>query len=115
MGSEYAKLLLGKENPTVGLLNIGEEETKGNEQVLSTYPLLQQLKTVNFIGNVEGRDIPRGTRCGAASRSGAAVPRSGNRGPGRRHQRRGPRRRHIVRLGHGDQFKPGRDLRGERP
>ncbi|MPN36243.1 Phosphate acyltransferase [bioreactor metagenome] len=45
----------------MGLLNIGEEETKGNEQALSTYPLLKQLKTVNFIGNVEGRDIPKGT------------------------------------------------------
>ena len=59
-------------------------------------------------------DIPRGARCGAASRSEAAVPRSGDRSPGRRYQRRGPRRRHIVRLGHGDQFKPGRDLRRER-
>ena len=61
MGAIYAEYVLGMANPRVGLLNIGEEETKGNEQVLSTYPLLQQLKTVNFIGNVEGRDIPRGT------------------------------------------------------
>ena len=49
MGSEYAKLLLGKENPTVGLLNIGEEATKGNDVVLATYPI-----------NIEGRDIPKG-------------------------------------------------------
>ena len=41
MGAEYAKLLLGKENPTVGLLNIGEEATKGNEVVLATYPILE--------------------------------------------------------------------------
>ena len=40
MGSEYAKLLLGKEEPTVGLLNIGEEATKGNDVVLATYPIL---------------------------------------------------------------------------
>lgn len=61
MGSEYAKLLLGKENPTVGLLNIGEEATKGNDVVLATYPILEKMKTINFKGNVEGRDIPKGT------------------------------------------------------
>ena len=61
MGSEYARLMFGKENPTVGLLNIGEESTKGNELCLSTYPLLEQLKTIPFKGNVEGRDIPKGT------------------------------------------------------
>jgi glycerol-3-phosphate acyltransferase PlsX len=61
MGSIYAEYVLNIPKPRVGLLNIGEEESKGNEQVLSTYPLLQQLNTVNFIGNVEGRDIPKGT------------------------------------------------------
>ena len=61
MGYNYAQLLLGKSNPTVGLLNIGEESTKGNDVVLETYPLLQQLKTIPFKGNVEGRDIPKGT------------------------------------------------------
>lgn len=61
MGSEYAKLLLGKENPTVGLLNIGEEASKGNEVVLTAYPLLEKMKTISFKGNVEGRDIPKGT------------------------------------------------------
>mgnify|MGYP001322723073 CR=1 FL=1 len=61
MGSLYAEYVLGIKTPRVGLLNIGEEETKGNEQALATYPLLQQLQTVNFIGNAEGRDIPRGT------------------------------------------------------
>lgn len=60
MGSEYAKLLLGKENPSVGLLNIGEEATKGNDVVLATYPVLEKMKTINFKGNVEGRDIPKG-------------------------------------------------------
>lgn len=61
MGSIYAEYVLGINNPRMGLLNIGEEETKGNEQALNTFPLLQQLKTVHFIGNVEGRDIPKGT------------------------------------------------------
>nr|WP_092067516.1 phosphate acyltransferase PlsX [Dendrosporobacter quercicolus]NSL46631.1 phosphate acyltransferase PlsX [Dendrosporobacter quercicolus DSM 1736]SDL58045.1 phosphate:acyl-[acyl carrier protein] acyltransferase [Dendrosporobacter quercicolus] len=61
MGSLYAEYVLGIKNPRVGLLNIGEEETKGNEQALATYPLLKQLKTIHFIGNAEGRDIPRGT------------------------------------------------------
>ncbi|HEY3424203.1 MAG TPA: phosphate acyltransferase PlsX [Negativicutes bacterium] len=61
MGSIYAQYVLHIEQPKVGLLNIGEEETKGNEQTLATYPLLKQLKTVHFIGNVEGRDIPKGT------------------------------------------------------
>jgi phosphate acyltransferase len=45
----------------VGLLNIGEEETKGNELALTTYPLLQREKLIHFIGNVEGRDINKGT------------------------------------------------------
>lgn len=61
MGSIFAEYVLGVHNPRVGLLNIGEEETKGNEQVLATYPLLKELKTINFVGNVEGRDIPKGT------------------------------------------------------
>ncbi|MBS4913713.1 MAG: phosphate acyltransferase PlsX [Veillonella sp.] len=61
MGYNYARLMFGKEHPTVGLLNVGEENTKGNELCLSTYPLLEQLKTIPFKGNVEGRDIPKGT------------------------------------------------------
>ena len=61
MGSIYAEYVLGMDNPRVGLLNIGEEPTKGNEQALATFPLLQALKTINFIGNVEGRDIMAGT------------------------------------------------------
>jgi glycerol-3-phosphate acyltransferase PlsX len=60
MGSIYSEYVLGIKTPRVGLLNIGEEETKGNEQALSTFPLLRQLKTVNFVGNIEGRDIPKG-------------------------------------------------------
>jgi len=61
MGSIYAEYVLGIKNPRVGLLSIGEEDIKGNEQVLATLPLLKQLKSINFIGNVEGRDIPKGT------------------------------------------------------
>ncbi|MDU2065616.1 MAG: phosphate acyltransferase PlsX [Sporomusaceae bacterium] len=61
MGSIYAKYVMQIDEPKVGLLNIGEEETKGNEQALATYPLLKQLKTIRFIGNVEGRDIMNGT------------------------------------------------------
>ena len=60
MGSIYAKCMLGLENPAVGLLNIGEEATKGNEQAQATYPMLKSMKTINFKGNIEGRDIPKG-------------------------------------------------------
>ncbi len=61
MGSVYAETMFNMKNPRVGLLNIGEEETKGNEQALATYPLLKEAKGINFIGNVEGRDINKGT------------------------------------------------------
>ena len=60
-GSHYAKYILGIEKPQIGLLNIGEEATKGNELCQQTYPLLEKLKTISFYGNVEGRDIPNGT------------------------------------------------------
>ncbi len=60
MGSLYAEHVLKIKNPSVALLNIGEEETKGNEQVKETYQLLKNSSTINFVGNAEGRDIPRG-------------------------------------------------------
>lgn len=60
MGKIYSERVYGVENPRVGLLNIGEEETKGNEQALLTYPLLKEHEAINFLGNAEGRDIPRG-------------------------------------------------------
>ena len=60
MGSLYAEHVLKIKNPTVALLNIGEEETKGNDQAKETYKLLKELTTINFAGNAEGRDIPRG-------------------------------------------------------
>lgn len=61
MGYHYAKGIFNKEEPTVGLLNIGEEKSKGNDLVKETYPLLEELKTIPFYGNIEGRDIPKGT------------------------------------------------------
>ncbi len=60
MGSLYAEHVLKIKNPSVALLNIGEEETKGNEQAKETYNLLKNLPTINFAGNAEGRDIPTG-------------------------------------------------------
>ena len=57
LGSLYAHNVLGEENPRVGLLNIGEEEGKGNLLCLATYPLLKELPGINFVGNIEGRDI----------------------------------------------------------
>lgn len=60
MGSLYAEHVLKIKNPAVALLNIGEEEGKGNEQAKETYQLLKNLTTINFAGNAEGRDIPRG-------------------------------------------------------
>ena len=61
MGSIYAHAVWGEERPRVGLLNIGEEETKGNEQAKETYALLKSCGgLVNFVGNAEGRDLTRG-------------------------------------------------------
>jgi phosphate acyltransferase len=56
MGSIYSSEILGQKNPKVALLNIGEESTKGGEVVLQAYQLLSESK-LNFVGNVEGRDI----------------------------------------------------------
>jgi glycerol-3-phosphate acyltransferase PlsX len=60
MGHIYADKILGIANPQVGLLNIGEEETKGNDLVQEAYQLLKAQPKLNFIGNVEGRDIAAG-------------------------------------------------------
>ncbi len=57
LGSLYARFSLGIENPTVGLLNIGEEETKGTAVVQAAYQLLKSDDKISFIGNVEGRDL----------------------------------------------------------
>ena len=60
MGALYAQYVFGIQNPRIGLLNIGEEATKGNEQTKETYELLQKEQSINFSGNAEGRDIPKG-------------------------------------------------------
>ncbi|HUM65686.1 MAG TPA: phosphate--acyl-ACP acyltransferase, partial [Chitinophagaceae bacterium] len=57
MGSVYAQLMLGIERPRVGLINVGEEEGKGNLLAQATYPLLKENQHIHFIGNIEGRDI----------------------------------------------------------
>ena len=57
MGSVFSENILGVKNPKVGLMNVGEEEGKGNLLMQATYPLLKENEVINFIGNVEGRDI----------------------------------------------------------
>ena len=57
LGSLYAQHILGIDKPRVGLLNIGEEEGKGNILAQATYPLLKENEHIHFIGNLEGRDI----------------------------------------------------------
>lgn len=61
LGSVYMKEILGVQNPRVGLLSIGEEESKGNTQTREAFPLMK-VASFNFIGNVEGRDLFNG-RC----------------------------------------------------
>ena len=60
LGSVYSRDAMGRANPRVGLLNIGEEPGKGNELCVDTYPLLAQESGINFVGNIEGRDIVNG-------------------------------------------------------
>ncbi len=60
MGSVYFENVLGKENPTVGLINIGSEREKGNAMVKEAYTLLEEAKGINFVGNIEARDITLG-------------------------------------------------------
>jgi glycerol-3-phosphate acyltransferase PlsX len=60
LGSVYSRDAMGRDNPRVGLLNIGEEPGKGNELCVETYPLLAQESGINFVGNIEGRDIVGG-------------------------------------------------------
>ena len=60
MGSVYFENVMGKKNPTVGIVNIGTEEEKGNQLVKETYPLLRDCKNINFVGSVEARDIAKG-------------------------------------------------------
>ncbi|MBQ9898188.1 MAG: phosphate acyltransferase PlsX [Ruminococcus sp.] len=59
MGSAYMEKVMGVKNPKVGLLNIGAEETKGRSLEVEAYKLLKE-SGVNFVGNIEARDMPRG-------------------------------------------------------
>jgi len=57
LGSLYSQHILGTNNPRVALLNVGEEEGKGNILAQATYPLLKANNKINFTGNIEGRDV----------------------------------------------------------
>jgi glycerol-3-phosphate acyltransferase PlsX len=57
LGSLYAQHILNIAQPKVGLLNVGEEEGKGNLLAQASYPLLKENTAIHFVGNVEGRDI----------------------------------------------------------
>jgi glycerol-3-phosphate acyltransferase PlsX len=60
LGTMYSQYVLGVDDPKVGLLNIGEESSKGNELALRTHQLLQENTQIPFIGNAEGRDVLSG-------------------------------------------------------
>jgi phosphate acyltransferase len=60
MGTVYSRFVLGTESPKVGLLNVGEEENKGNELALRAHELLKVNRNIEFIGNAEGRDVMSG-------------------------------------------------------
>jgi len=59
MGSIFVEYMLKRKSPRIGILNIGEESSKGNELYIETYKLLKE-SPINFIGNIEGRDILKG-------------------------------------------------------
>ncbi|WP_392531648.1 phosphate acyltransferase PlsX [Nostoc sp. C117] len=60
MGSAYSQYVLGTTQPKVGLLNIGEEDSKGNDAAVRAHQLLRENTQINFIGNAEGRDVLSG-------------------------------------------------------
>ncbi len=57
LGAQYCTHVYGIENPSIGLLNIGEEESKGNLLTIAAHKLLADSDEINFIGNIEGRDL----------------------------------------------------------
>lgn len=61
MGSIFAAHMFGIEKPRVGLVTIGEERSKGNDLIMESYALLEKNRALNFVGNIEGRDILGGT------------------------------------------------------
>ncbi len=60
MGSAYSKAVLKRTKPLVGLLSIGTEDCKGNEMTKETFPLLKEVKGIDFRGNIEGHDVFQG-------------------------------------------------------
>ena len=60
MGEAYSRVIFRTERPRVGILSIGEEEHKGNSLTHDVYPMLKAMKHLNFVGNVEGRDVYTG-------------------------------------------------------
>jgi len=61
LGSIYAEYVLGTKNPTVGLINLGEEETKGTPAIKAAYELMKEYPGINFAGNIEGNHLFRET------------------------------------------------------
>lgn len=57
LGSLYSQYIFNVDNPKVGLVNIGEEEGKGNALAQATFPILKENSLINFVGNIEGRDF----------------------------------------------------------
>ena len=60
MGSIYMRNMTGRDNPRVGLVNVGTEEEKGNELAKQAHQLLKECPGINFVGNIEAREIPEG-------------------------------------------------------
>lgn len=60
LASSYYKLMFHNDNPSIALLSVGTEENKGNNLTIAAYNLIKNNKNLNFIGNVEARDLPRG-------------------------------------------------------
>lgn len=61
MGSAYSRCISKNPRPRVGLLSVGSEESKGTEAVVRAHGILKRVPNIEFIGNIEGMDIPRGT------------------------------------------------------
>ena len=60
MGNAYSKAVLKRGTPAIGLISIGTEDCKGNEMTKQTFPLLKEVKDINFVGNIEGKDLYKG-------------------------------------------------------
>ena len=60
MGNAYSKAVLKRTTPAIGLISIGTEDCKGNEMTKQTFPLLKEVKDLNFVGNIEGKDLYKG-------------------------------------------------------